>query len=134
MTNTNPPGSLEAPLSTIPADAGGAVSVAVPPAGGCRLSRVQRELARHALGLPNRMTISYRNRYFAGPGHAAYGDWCAMEEMGAAQRVKEMQMRVGAQKSAHFEMTLAGAEAALNKGECLDPEDFPVVRLLKEGK
>lgn len=32
-TNPNPPGHLEAPLSTTPADAGGAVEVAVPPAG-----------------------------------------------------------------------------------------------------
>jgi len=33
MTNTNPPETLEAPPSPSPADAGGAVSVAVPPAG-----------------------------------------------------------------------------------------------------
>ncbi|MFG1284430.1 hypothetical protein [Xanthobacter autotrophicus] len=32
-TNTNPPGPLEAPSSPSPADAGGAVEVAVPPAG-----------------------------------------------------------------------------------------------------
>lgn len=31
-TNTNPPGPLEAPSSPSPADAGGAVEVAVPPA------------------------------------------------------------------------------------------------------
>lgn len=43
MTNhTNPPGSLEAPLSTIPADAGGAVEVAVPPAWRVKLTETQK--------------------------------------------------------------------------------------------
>lgn len=36
-TNTNPPGTVEAPSSPSPADAGGAVEVAVPPAGEDRL-------------------------------------------------------------------------------------------------
>lgn len=39
-SHTNPPGTLEAPSSPIPADAGGAVEVAVPPAG--RVSAAQR--------------------------------------------------------------------------------------------
>lgn len=37
ITNTNPPGAVEAPSSPSPADAGGAVEVAVPPAGEDRL-------------------------------------------------------------------------------------------------
>lgn len=89
------------------------------------LTREQRDLARHALGLPNDSCRSYRNRYFAGPSHPAYAHWCAMEDMGAAQRVKEVMLHVGAHKSVQFELTRAGAVAALNDGERLDPEDFP---------
>ncbi|ABS68905.1 hypothetical protein Xaut_3677 [Xanthobacter versatilis] len=40
-TNTNPPGPLEAPSSPSPADAGGAVEVAVPPAGRGKLTPAQ---------------------------------------------------------------------------------------------
>ena len=33
------------------------------------MSAAQIELARHALGLPNKMRMSYRNRFVAGHGH-----------------------------------------------------------------
>jgi hypothetical protein len=82
------------------------------------MSPKQRELARHALGLPNERGQSYRNRYYAGPGHHAYEHWRAMIEAGDADR----QAR-GA--SDLFWLTDKGARAALDKGERLCPEDFP---------
>ena len=45
----------------------------------------QRELARHALGLPNKMRTSYRNRFVAGHGHDDYDDWREMCSAGYAE-------------------------------------------------
>jgi hypothetical protein len=80
----------------------------------------QRELARHALGLPNDRDRSYRNRYTAGKGHSEYANWLAMVAGGAAVRTTS-QSYGGADL---FELTLEGAEAVLQDGETLDPEDF----------
>lgn len=77
----------------------------------------QIELARHALGLPNRTRRSYRNRFFSG-GECA--DWRAMEAAGHAESGKpDEHGRIW------FWLTRAGAEAALGRGERLCPEDFP---------
>lgn len=83
----------------------------------------QRDLARCALGLGirtgrNKTVRSYRNRFFASIGHADYEDWKAMVAAGEAEGLGDP-----------FWLTRAGAEAALNAGESLDPEDFPEVSL-----
>lgn len=82
----------------------------------------QRDLARHALGLPNRNRRSYRNRFFASytPG-GDYEQWEEMREAGYAERARVSPdgRRYG------FWLTESGALAALNKGESLCPEDFP---------
>jgi hypothetical protein len=36
------------------------------------LTDEQLKVARHALGLPNKKRMSYRNHFCAGPGHADY--------------------------------------------------------------
>lgn len=80
------------------------------------------ELARHALGLPNKMRMSYRNRFVAGEGHDDYKDWLQMVADGNAG------MRDGSKLpyagDSLFWLTHDGAKQALKRGEKLDPEDF----------
>ena len=86
------------------------------------MSPRERELARHALGLPNKMRISYRNRFVAGPGHEDYNDWMQMVADGnAAVRIGSTLPYGG---DSLFWLTEAGARQALNPREKLDPEDF----------
>lgn len=81
------------------------------------MTPAQRELARHALGLPNDRQRSYRNRYFAAEGGGAAAQWLAMCATGEAERAEGDPRR--------FCLTLTGARAALAAGENLCPEDFP---------
>ena len=76
------------------------------------MTPAQKKLARHALGLDEPMARgrSYRNRYFTGAPH---DDWQAMVAAGLAK------------VSCSYTLTPAGAKAALDKSETLDPEDFP---------
>lgn len=82
------------------------------------LTPSERDLARHALGLPNSRRRSYRNRYFAPPGSESHVIWSALVARGLA----EMSRRP---RNDFFCLTRVGAEAALEPGETLDPEDFP---------
>lgn len=82
------------------------------------MTPVQRELARHALGLPNDQRKSYRNRFYA---HADHEQWNDMVSAGdAAAHPSEPTQALNL-----FYLTHAGATAALNPGETLDAEDFP---------
>lgn len=78
----------------------------------------EREMARHALGLPNSRRRSYRNRYFAPPGGDSHVIWSALVARGLAEMSRKP-------RNDFFCLTRAGAEAALNPGEDLDEEDFP---------
>lgn len=79
-----------------------------------------RKIARHALGLdnPDAKGRSYRNRFYASKGHAAWHDlhdmcregWMNLEDVGSQTL---------------FTLTRAGAMLALDAGETLDTEDFP---------
>lgn len=86
------------------------------------MSAAQIELARHALGLPNRRKRSYRNHFVAGPGHDDYAAWMAMVDAGCAKRRDGNALTGGDDL---FWLTRAGAAATLKRGERLDPEDFP---------
>lgn len=79
----------------------------------------QRELARHALGLPNRTMRSYRNRFSCGEG-ANHDVWTALVDRGIAGGEPGSPL-------SFFWLTPAGAMAALDRGESLCPEDFPAV-------
>lgn len=83
----------------------------------------QKELARHALGLPNGRRQSYRNRFVAGPGHSDYAAWMAMVADGNAMRRDGKSLPFGGDDA--FWLTRKGAEAALERREKLDPEDSP---------
>lgn len=83
----------------------------------------QRELARHALGLPNKSQRSFRNHFVCGPGHSDYADWMAMTKAGLAKRRDGGRMPFSGNDL--FWLTRSGAEAALDPREKLDPDDFP---------
>ncbi len=82
----------------------------------------QIELARHALGLPNRLRKSYRNHFVTGEGSADHPHWMAMFQAGDARRWPPTQMTGGDDL---FRLTKQGATAALKSGERLSAEDFP---------
>lgn len=82
----------------------------------------QIELARHALGLPNRNRKSYRNHFVAGEGHSDFDNWQAMVMAGLARFRKGSELTGG---DPVFWLTLEGARSALKKGERLDLDDFP---------
>ncbi|QEL26129.1 hypothetical protein FQV39_28615 [Bosea sp. F3-2] len=85
------------------------------------MTPAQRELARHALGLPNATGRSYRNRYFTPANGEVSNQWRAMIEAGEAEGGKPARR----QSSLFFCLTRNGAELALNPGEWLSLEDFP---------
>ncbi|MDZ4393785.1 hypothetical protein [Cypionkella sp.] len=86
------------------------------------MTPAQIALARNALGLPNPQNRSYRNRYCAGKGHPDHAKWKAMVAAGLAT-VRQNEGGLGGQDT--FSLTVAGATAALQKGETLSAEGFP---------
>lgn len=82
------------------------------------MNETQRKLARHALGLPNSMRRSYRNRYHSNRQGEAFNAWLGLKERGLAVQDDDHSYAV-------FYLTQVGAETALEPGETLDPEDFP---------
>ena len=85
------------------------------------MNALQRQLARHALGLPNFRRVSFRNRY-AVP-YAPTRDFEAWEALADAGMAESN----GPRRSGLmiFWLTREGAEAALEPGETLCPQDFP---------
>lgn len=89
------------------------------------ITAAQRELARHALGLPNSERRSYRNHYVIGPHSPEYAEWAAMVADDLAFRNNRISGSRMLGKDDLFHLTRIGAEAALEPGERLDLEDFP---------
>lgn len=85
------------------------------------LTDTQRELARHALGLPGKSCISYRNRFYVGVASPTYAVWMEMVRLGRAALIPPQQ----GDRVQGFCLTLSGAAAALDPGESLCCEDFP---------
>lgn len=83
------------------------------------MTPMQINLARHALGLPNRSKRSYRNRFYAAADGEHRAAWDAMVSAGdaAGEPARGGMM--------FFCLTVQGAREALNRDEVLDPEDFP---------
>lgn len=88
------------------------------------MTPAQIDLARHALGLPNKRKTSYRNHFVTGEGSGNYADWNAMVEARMARVRRNVEMYGG---DDYFRLTVEGAKAALAKGEKLSAEDFPQV-------
>lgn len=79
----------------------------------------QKELARHALGLPNKRKTSYRNYFMTGSGSTDYPIWMGMVEQGDALS--------GAHAFSDdmcFWLTPQGAIGALSSGEMLRFDEF----------
>lgn len=85
------------------------------------LTDEQKQLARHALGLPNESNRSYRNRYRAPKIGDVNIAWHQMRDAGyAVCQPVQGESSLGP----FFYLTEAGARLALEPGETLDPEDF----------
>ena len=84
----------------------------------------QKELARHALGLPNKFNMTYRNHFCVDKGNADYAEWEDLVAKGLATRTSGGQNWVGD----FFYLTLDGARAALLSNEHLSPEDARKMR------
>lgn len=82
----------------------------------------QLDMARHALGLPNRARRSYRNRYFANKDGAGDRVWKDMVANGEAEAVRN-----DSAVTNRYQLTSKGALAVLREGERLCQEDFPGV-------
>lgn len=86
-----------------------------------RLGARETDLIRHALGLRDGRTVSYRNHFTASPGGPDFQVWKGLVDRGLA---------CGRPLSRHkngfigFRVKRAAAEAVLLPGEALDPEDF----------
>lgn len=85
------------------------------------LTAEQKDLARHALGLPNRSRKSYRNHFVTGAGSDDYEAWTDLVAKGLATRRAGNPITGGDDL---FRLTRRGAQAALNIRETLDLEDF----------
>lgn len=85
------------------------------------MNEIQKQIARHALGLPNKNKKSYRNGYATYASMSQYLEWSDMVAKGLAVQSKQPVPTSGI---ITFHLTEAGALLALESGETLDPEDF----------
>lgn len=90
------------------------------------LTATQREMARHALGLPNRKNLSYRNHYCIGSTAEGYDEWRDLVVKGLA--VERTGPMWGGDSM--FYLTLEGALLARDPKDHLFPEDVAVMRKL----
>ncbi len=86
------------------------------------ITEMQRDLARHALGLPNKSRRSYRNHFVIGEGCDEHEAWVDMVSLGLARRRPGSALTGGDDL---FRLTTDGAKAVLARRETLCPEDFP---------
>lgn len=87
----------------------------------------QREMARHALGLPNRKHFTNRNNYCIGKGGEGYEDWEDLVSKGLAVK-REGGGHFGGDDL--FYLTLEGARAVLLPKEHISREDAEAMRKL----
>ena len=85
------------------------------------MTDAQRNLARHALGLPNRSRCSYRNHYVIDQG-PDYEAWMAMVADNLARRHAMAWICGGVM----FTLTRAGAELALKPRRSAGPRGLPL--------
>ena len=83
------------------------------------MSEKQQDMARHALGLPNREYRSYRNHFCIGPGGDGYEDWLDLASKGLA--IRRTVSHWGGDDM--FYLTLKGALMARLPNESISAED-----------
>lgn len=89
----------------------------------------QKELARHALGLPNKQKMTYRNHFVAGSGHPDFHDWLEMTSRGEAA------MRTGRAMSGGdpiFYVTPLGLTLAVDLREKVGREELESAQIALE--
>jgi hypothetical protein len=91
----------------------------------------QIELARHALGLPNKTRTSYRNRFIAGVGNDDFAEWSQMVADGNAEMRDGKSLPYAG--ASLFWLTDSGARKSLKPNERLDREDFPAKKQVRIG-
>ena len=79
----------------------------------------QIEMARHALGLPNKKNTTYRNHFCIPPGSEGYEDWEQLVADGMAVKA----IGGAGWSGDFFYLTLTGAKAVLQTKEHLSRED-----------
>jgi hypothetical protein len=88
------------------------------------VTKKQRDMARHALGLPNKKNTTYRNHYCIGPDGDGYKDWEDLVAHGLAVKAGG-----GAQWAGDFfYLTLNGAREMLLPKEHIGREDAEKMR------
>lgn len=92
------------------------------------MTPAQRELARHALGLPNKKHTTNRNYYCIGKGGDGYTDWEDLVSKGLA--IKRRVPHFGGDDL--FYLTLEGARLARDPKEHLSREDAEWARKAAE--
>lgn len=88
-----------------------------------KMSDRMRDLARHALGLPNARRRTYRNHFCTGEGDANWHEWMMMTAAGFATKHNPSWIHAG---NSMFRLTRAGANAALDTSEQLCAEDWKI--------
>lgn len=91
------------------------------------MTKAQKQLARHALGLPNKKNTSYRNHFCIGKSGDGYEDWLKMVSQGEA--VRQTGPHWGGADM--FYLTLKGALAARDTKEHISREDAAQMRELE---
>jgi hypothetical protein len=88
------------------------------------MTEAQRQLARHALGFPNRQNRSYRNSFCTGPGSVDYPEWQEMVAHGEAIR-RDGSLWGG---DSMFHLVLNAALSVREPKESLSQEDVATMR------
>lgn len=88
----------------------------------------QIELARHALGLPNKKNTTNRNYFCTGSGSTDYADWEAMVASGDA--ILRITPHFGGDNLYH--LTMKAALSVRGPKEHMSREDAEVTRKLEE--
>lgn len=94
---------------------------------GGGMNKNQREMARHALGFPNKKNESYRNHFCIGPGGDGYEDWLDLVAKGLALR--RTSNNHGGDDL--FYLTLQGALMVRDAKEHLSREDAEGMRRME---
>jgi hypothetical protein len=88
----------------------------------------QRELARHALGLPNKKNTTYRNHFCIGPGGDGYEDWEDLVSKGLALKCAGAHCNRPWGENDMFYLTLKGALMVREPKEHISREDAADMR------
>lgn len=92
------------------------------------MTKSQTEMARHALGLPNKQNMTYRNHFCLGEGADGYTEWEDLVKQGYAIKA------LGSKWTGDFfHLTLDGAREVLKSKEHISAEDAQHMRTLTDG-